>query len=210
MGDSRSQPMTDPDIEAACEDITKGLKTHRGCSPGTEEAKLFAAATKIDIAAAVTHLRSWMQYIDDHHRKKYADLIEAQAKLIAHLVGTRDAAQAAPEPAITDAMVEAGARVAATRRGHKDCDHLVATVNAGRVPVWEFYTEEPRAILEAALALSSTPRRTDLLGCRRCGGHGTVLLGNRDRETCDLCHGTGADPDQSEAPSIPPAEGNTP
>jgi hypothetical protein len=34
-GDTRSQPMTDPDIEAACEDITKGLKTHRGCSPGS-------------------------------------------------------------------------------------------------------------------------------------------------------------------------------
>jgi hypothetical protein len=73
-----------------------------------------------------------------------------------------DVAQAAPEPAITDAMVEAGARVAATRRGHKDCDHLVATVNAGRVPVWEFYTEEPRAILEAALALSSTDRGSDV------------------------------------------------
>lgn len=34
------------------------------------------------------------------------------------------------------------------------------------------------------------------LGCRRCGGWGHIWLGNRDRETCELCHGTGADPDQ--------------
>jgi hypothetical protein len=40
MTDQLSQPTTDPDIEAACEDITKGLKTHRGCSPGTDGLRL--------------------------------------------------------------------------------------------------------------------------------------------------------------------------
>lgn len=49
---------------------------------------LFAAATKIDLASAVKHLRDWMSYIDGHHRQKYADLLEAQAKLIAHFVST--------------------------------------------------------------------------------------------------------------------------
>lgn len=53
-------------------------------------------------------------------------------------------------PPVTDAMVEAGARVMATRRGHKDCDALITTTDAGQVPVWKFYTEEPHAILEAA------------------------------------------------------------
>jgi hypothetical protein len=98
-----------------------------------------------------------MQGLIETANKSSAWEMEAVAEMMkaVHLI-TRGVAQAASEPAITDAMVEAGARVAATRRGHKDCDHLVATVNAGRVPVWEFYTEEPRAILEAALALSST------------------------------------------------------
>lgn len=35
---------------------------------------------------------------------------------------------------------------------------------------------------------------TAKLACRRCGGWGTILLGNRDRETCDLCNGSGAEP----------------
>lgn len=51
--------------------------------------ELFAAITKIDLATAVSHIRNWTCYIDDYHRQKYADLIEAQAKLIAHLVNTR-------------------------------------------------------------------------------------------------------------------------
>ena len=53
---------------------------------------------------------------------------------------------------ITDAMVEAGARVMATRRGIKNCDELITTTNAGKVPAWQFYLQEPRAILEAALS----------------------------------------------------------
>ncbi len=52
---------------------------------------------------------------------------------------------------VTEQMVESGARVAASRRGHKDCDALIATTNAGAIPIWKFYTDEPRAILEAAL-----------------------------------------------------------
>ena len=52
----------------------------------TLEKELFAAATKTDLADAVKHLRNWTQYIDDHHRQKYADLIEAQAKLIAWFI----------------------------------------------------------------------------------------------------------------------------
>jgi hypothetical protein len=65
-----------------------------------EEKELFAAATKIDVADAVKHIRNWMSYIDDHHRQKYADLIEAQAKLIAWLVEQRRSgvAQSAPNP----------------------------------------------------------------------------------------------------------------
>ena len=51
-----------------------------------DETALFAAATKTDVAAAVRHIRNWTSYIDDHHRQNYADLIEAQAKLIAHLI----------------------------------------------------------------------------------------------------------------------------
>lgn len=54
-----------------------------------EEKELFSAATKIDVAAAVTHIRNWRSYIDDHHRQKYADLIEAQAKLIAWFLNAR-------------------------------------------------------------------------------------------------------------------------
>jgi hypothetical protein len=34
-----------------------------------------------------------------------------------------------------------------------------------------------------------------LLGCRRCGGWGHNVV---TKETCDLCHGTGADPDQTQ------------
>src|SRR5205809_966216 len=55
------------------------------------EQELFSAATKIDVADAVYHIRDWRSYIDVHHRQKYADLIEAQAKLIAHLIQSRDA-----------------------------------------------------------------------------------------------------------------------
>lgn len=54
---------------------------------------------------------------------------------------------------ITDAMVEVGARGAAKLRGHRDCDHLVVTTNEGKVPVWQFYTDISRAVLEAASAL---------------------------------------------------------
>lgn len=52
----------------------------------TEEQELFAAVTKIDLADAVKHIRDWRCYIDNHNRQIYADLIEAQAKLIAHLI----------------------------------------------------------------------------------------------------------------------------
>lgn len=55
----------------------------------TEEQELFAAANKIDLAGALRHLRDWRIYIDEQHRKKYADLIEAQAKLIAYLIARR-------------------------------------------------------------------------------------------------------------------------
>jgi hypothetical protein len=48
---------------------------------------------------------------------------------------------------------------------------------------------------------SSSPERRIKLGCRRCLGWGTIRLGNMDRETCELCHGTGTDPDQSELAS---------
>lgn len=61
----------------------------QGARDAEYERKLFAAITKIDLATAVGHIRNWTCYIDDHHRQKYADLIEAQAKLIAHLVNTR-------------------------------------------------------------------------------------------------------------------------
>jgi len=54
-----------------------------------DEAELFAAATKIDLAAAVKHLRDWMSHINGEHRQKYADLLEAQANLIAWLVQSR-------------------------------------------------------------------------------------------------------------------------
>jgi hypothetical protein len=57
---------------------------------------------------------------------------------------------------ITDMMIEAGARVAATRRGHKNCDDLVTIADGGKVAVWKFYTDEPREILEAMLAVSNT------------------------------------------------------
>jgi hypothetical protein len=58
-------------------------------SPTSAEKEVFAAATKIDVADAVKHLRNWVSYIDDHHRQKYADLMEAQAKLIAWLIEQR-------------------------------------------------------------------------------------------------------------------------
>jgi hypothetical protein len=51
-----------------------------------KERELFAQVTKIDLAETITHLRSWMQHIDNHNRNKYADLLEAQGKLIAHFV----------------------------------------------------------------------------------------------------------------------------
>jgi len=55
------------------------------------------------------------------------------------------------------------------------------------------------AATRGALRQAKEARKSMLpkLGCRRCGGWGHIWLGNRDRETCDLCHGTGADPDQS-------------
>jgi len=55
----------------------------------TTEQELFAATAKIDLAQAVKHIRDWRCHIDDHHRQKYADLLEAQAKLIAHLLQSR-------------------------------------------------------------------------------------------------------------------------
>lgn len=58
-----------------------------------DEKALFAEVTKVDLSAALRHIRDWMCYIDDHHRQKYADLMEAQAKLIAFLV---DRAQPSP------------------------------------------------------------------------------------------------------------------
>lgn len=71
-----------------------------------QEKELFAAATKIDVVAAVKHIRNWTSYIDDHHRQQYADLIEAQAKLIAWLIRPRDAQQPVSF-LVTEAMVAA-------------------------------------------------------------------------------------------------------
>jgi hypothetical protein len=60
--------MTDPDIEAACEDITKGLKTHRGCSPGTIELLPcpFCASSSVDP-------EGWMSCDPDGSNKRTAD-----------------------------------------------------------------------------------------------------------------------------------------
>jgi hypothetical protein len=55
----------------------------------SNERELFAAVTKIDVADAVKHIRTKTSYIDNHHRQNYADLIEAQAKLIAWFVAQR-------------------------------------------------------------------------------------------------------------------------
>jgi hypothetical protein len=52
----------------------------------TEEEELFAAVTKYDLAGAISHLRHFGSVPQMEHRKKYADLIEAQAKLIAYFV----------------------------------------------------------------------------------------------------------------------------
>ncbi|MGY3392953.1 hypothetical protein ACVWW6_005544 [Bradyrhizobium sp. USDA 3311] len=52
----------------------------------SEEKDLFAAVTKHDLGGAVSHLRSFFSVPQLHHRKQYADLLEAQAKLIAHFV----------------------------------------------------------------------------------------------------------------------------
>jgi len=38
------------------------------------------------LKGVLEHLRNWTAYIDDSHRQRYADLIEAQAKLIASYV----------------------------------------------------------------------------------------------------------------------------
>lgn len=74
------------------------LSPHNGGSE--EERELFAAATKIDLAGALMHIRDWRSYIDDHHRQKYADLIEAQAKLVSLLIAKRSVA--APPPPVAD------------------------------------------------------------------------------------------------------------
>src|SRR6266481_8609479 len=50
------------------------------------EKELFNAATKIDLGAAVRHLRNWESYINNHDRQTYADLLTAQGKLIAWLL----------------------------------------------------------------------------------------------------------------------------
>jgi hypothetical protein len=93
-------------LQAECSSLREANKTfadhaiHGNAQvPATaEEKELFAAATKIDVADAVKHIRNWMSYIDDHHRQKYADLIEAQAKLIAWFVERpRSVAQAHPD-----------------------------------------------------------------------------------------------------------------
>ena len=42
------------------------------------------------------------------------------------------------------------------------------------------------------------------LACRRCGGWGTIRLGNMDRETCDLCNGTGNEPAAAPVPGWRP------
>jgi len=55
----------------------------------SEETELFAAVTKIDLVDAIKHIRDRRCYIDNHNRQKYADLIEGQAKLIAHLLNDR-------------------------------------------------------------------------------------------------------------------------
>lgn len=57
----------------------------RECRRG-ELRELFAAVTKHDLAGAVSHLRHFGSVPQMEHREKYADLIEAQAKLIAYFV----------------------------------------------------------------------------------------------------------------------------
>lgn len=85
------------------------LSPHNGGSE--EERELFAAATKIDLAGALMHIRDWRSYIDDHHRQKYADLIEAQAKLVSLLIAKRSVA--APPPPVADraAIIEECAKI---------------------------------------------------------------------------------------------------
>lgn len=84
------------------------LRRHAQRAPTSEEKELFAAATKIDLADAVKHIRNWTSYIDDHHRQKYADLMEAQAKLIAHFVNDGPAQCALDRDVIAQAIYETG------------------------------------------------------------------------------------------------------
>jgi len=58
---------------------------------------------------------------------------------------------------ITDAMIEAGARIVAKRCGHKDFDALIVTTGGAQSPVWKFYIDEVKAILAAVLAARPLP-----------------------------------------------------
>lgn len=69
---------------------------------------------QIDIASAVKHIRDWTSYIDDHHRQKYADLIVAQAKLIAWFVNNRAALS----------LPRAAAGVAVERFAQAEADYI--------------------------------------------------------------------------------------
>jgi len=80
-----------PNPETGVGQITSHKRRVQPSSAGTaqvaaEEKELFAAVTKHDLAGAISHLRNFFSVPQLHHRQQYADLLEAQAKLIAHLV----------------------------------------------------------------------------------------------------------------------------
>lgn len=66
---------------------------------------------------------------------------------------------ASPTPAITDEMVEAGARCMAFERGYDPDEpaahHLICGPNNETLPIWRWYEESMRAALTAALRSST-------------------------------------------------------
>ncbi len=95
-------------------------KEVRDMSDDDYEKELFAAVNKTDLAEAIKHIRDWRLYIDHHHRHKYADLIEAQGKLIAWLLSERTTLGRMREP--TEVLEQAKKSIIAALIGSCDCN----------------------------------------------------------------------------------------